>query len=108
MGLIAQVTVSAEDLARYEAARRAEDARREYGRTVDEMRTFIKRARTVRLWVRRGRDDDAFIVDIPRSVFAKDTKYLKGTDVMPSDYDPEERRLSIGSWYAIHHMENNP
>jgi len=102
--MISASTITDEDRARFEAARRAEEARLEYGRTLDDVRHLLKRAKFVRLWVRRNRDD-AFIFDTTKAAFLKETTYLKGTDAMPCEFDPEERRLTIGSWRAIYKSE---
>lgn len=92
-------------LAKYEAARRAEEASLEFGRTLDDARAFLKRAKSVRLWCMRNRDYDCFIFDVTKAAFRKETSYLKGTDLMPSEFDTECHRLTIGSWRAIIRME---
>lgn len=99
------VTISDADRARYQAAREAEEARLEYGITVDDVRRLLKKAKTVDLWVRRDRDGGANIISISAAVARKSLKYSRGTEAMPCDFDPETKLLSIGMLRAIFNAE---
>jgi hypothetical protein len=88
--------------AKREAASRAHEARIEYGRTVADARRLLKRAKSVRLWVRRGLGDDGLIIDITPSAFRTSTKYDQAGDAMPCSFDPDDHRLRIGCIRALH------
>ena len=94
------------DFARMEAAVRERDARLEFGLTVDDARRLLKRAKRVRLWVRRGFNDDALIIDITPSAFRTSTKYDRGPDPMPCQFHPENQCLSIGNIASIYHARD--
>lgn len=97
-------TITDPDRAKFEAARRAEEERLEYGSTVADALRLSKRAKSVELWVRASRDGDATIVSISPAAFRKGINSYSKYPV-PCDFDPEQRLLSIGRWRAIQAAE---
>ncbi|MBR1150132.1 hypothetical protein [Bradyrhizobium sp. JYMT SZCCT0428] len=88
----------------WEALTRAKEARSVYGRTVEDLLRLLKRAKVVRLTVRVGRETDdrpvEFVTTTPAAL-RKMLKYEPAGKVMPSDFDPVERELCVGSLRAI-------
>jgi hypothetical protein len=93
--------------AKFQEQMREREARSEYGVTVGDVRSFLKRARTIQIAVRVGEtvsDSCAFLM-ISKTSFLKSLKYSANHERMPSVFDPLERSLVIGSLAAIHKAE---
>ena len=86
----------------FEARCRAKEARSEYGRTLADARRFVKRAKECVIFVptRNGGLASTCIL-FSGAAARKALRLGKDDEPMPCEFDPQERKLVIGSYRAI-------
>ena len=102
--MLATTTITDEMRARWEADARDRRERSEYGRTVGDVRSFLKKARRVQIAIRTGSFEDDRDVHFPCISVAAVGRMFKGfsaDEFAASEFDPVERTLCIGTLNAI-------
>lgn len=90
---------------RWERELAEQRARSEYGRTAADVRRLLPKARSVQIAVRTDRTGGAFYMHISCSALRGALKLKQPDEIMPCEFDPVERRLTIGSLDAIDRTE---